>query len=517
MIDANLKTTAHQPPATDTTLVLALDIGTSSVRGALYDEAGAEVQGTQERLVRGLETTADGGAEMDARGAIEQTAEVIDAVVSRAAGLGARIEAVAPACFWHSLVGLDAGGLPLTPVYGWADTRAARFAQTLKRRLDESAAHARTGCRFHPSYWPAKLLWLRAERPEIFRRVRRWVSFGELLSARFLDEPAASVSMASGTGLLNTRSCRWDEELLETVGVHAEQLPAVEEAYRPLGELTGDYARRWPALGGARWFPAVGDGAANNIGAGCTTRERVALMVGTSGAMRVMWEGEPPAELPAPLWCYRADERRVLAGGALSDGGGLFQWVSDALGLDERAEETEKELTLMGPDAHGLTVLPFWAGERSTGWNALARGAILGLTMHTRPAEILRAAMEAVAYRFALVARALDPLAPGAEVVASGGALAASKVWPQMLADVLARPIRLTGAAEASSRGAALLALEATGKLKSIAAAEAQTVQTFEPDMSAHARYRLGLERHEKLYARLVADEEAAAAISRHT
>ena len=84
------------------------------------------------------------------------------------------------------------------------------------------------------------------------------------------------------------------------------------------------YARRWPQLGGARWFPAVGDGAANNIGAGCTTRARVALMIGTSGAMRVMWEGEPPAEIPVVLWCYRADRRRVIVGGALSDGGGLY-------------------------------------------------------------------------------------------------------------------------------------------------------------------------------------------------
>jgi gluconokinase len=506
MIDADLNNAAHKPAGAETPLVLALDVGTSSVRGALYDERGTEVPGTQERLVRGMKTTADGGAELDAEVAIEETARVIDAVVARAAALGARVDAVAVACFWHSLVGLDGRGLPLTPVLGWADTRAARHAEMLKGRLDERAAHARTGCRFHPSYWPAKLLWLKDERPEIFRRVRRWVSFGELLSARFCGEPAASVSMASGTGMLNTRSCRWDEELLEVTGVGAEQLPSIARTHEPLGELTDEYARRWPTLRGARWFPAIGDGATNNIGAGCTSRERVALMVGTSGAMRAMWEGEPPAVVPAPLWCYRADQSRVLAGGALSDGGGLFGWMTDALRLDQRAGETERELAAIGPDAHGLTVLPFWAGERSTGWNAEARGAVLGLTMHTRPIEILRAAMEAIAYRFALIARALEPLAPGAEVIASGGALSASNVWSQMLADVLARPLRLADALEASSRGAALLALEATGKLKNIAEAEAPTVQTFEPDTAAHARYRAGLERQEKLYARLVSE-----------
>ena len=503
MMSADLNTATRKPSGTETPLVLALDIGTSSVRGALYDARGAEVEGTQARVVRGLETTADGGAELDAREAIEQTVQVIDAVVAHATGLGARIEAVAVSCFWHSLVGADDRFEPLTPVFGWADTRAARHAEMLKRQRDEADAHARTGCRFHPSYWPAKLLWLREERPEIFHGVRRWMSFGELLSAHFFDEPTASVSMASGTGMLNLRSCLWDGELLETTGVRPEQMPALAQTRAPLGKLADAYARRWPTLRDAQWFPAIGDGAANNIGVGCTTRARAALMIGTSGAMRVMWEGEPPAPLPSALWCYRADRSRVLTGGALSDGGGLFSWMADALRLGARAEETEQALAAMKPDAHGLTVLPFWAGERSTNWNPTARGAILGLTMHTRPSDILRAAMEAIAYRFALVARALEPFAPGAEIVASGGALAASNVWPQMLADVLARPLHRADATEASSRGAALLALEATGKLKSIADAEAPTVQTFEPDMNAHARYRAGLERHEQLYARL--------------
>jgi gluconokinase len=102
-------------------------------------------------------------------------------------------------------------------------------------------------------------------------------------------------------------------------------------------------------------------------------------------------------------------------------------------------------------------------------------------------------------------------------VVASGGALTASNVWSQMLADVLNRPIHLSTVAEASTRGAVLLALEAQGKLKSITHTHAPFAQTFEPDASRHERYLVGLERHEKLYKHLVADREIATAISRAT
>ena len=495
-------------------LTLALDIGTSSVRGALYDAEGNEIEGTQAGVKRTLCTTHDGGAELDAAEAVEQTARTIDAVLARSVALEARIEAVAVSCFWHSLVGLGKEGRAATPVFGWADTRAARYSEELKQRFDERRTHARTGCRFHSSYWPAKLLWLRSEQPEIYRSVRRWMSFGELLAFVFFGEATMSISMASGTGALNLRSCEWDEELLEAIGIAREQLPPVAEAHAPLNKLADPYARRWPQLKDARWFPAIADGAANNIGAGCTTKERAALMIGTSGAMRVMWEGEPPQEIPPALWCYRGDSRRVVTGGALSDGGGLFSWMNDALALGDDLKRTEKELAAMQPDAHGLTIMPFWAGERSTGWTSDARGAILGFTMHTRPLEILRAAMEAIAYRFALISRALDGFAPASSIIASGGALVASHTWSQMLADALGRPVYLSNVAEASSRGAVLLALEAAGKLKSIADVPAPFVQIYEPDMERHARYQAGLERQQDIYARLVSDKEIAKAIS---
>jgi gluconokinase len=495
--------TARTTPGEDAPLVLALDIGTSSVRGALYDETGTQVEGTQARITRSLSTTFDGGAELDTEAAIEQTVRTIDEVLARSAHLKARIETVSISCFWHSLVGVNAEGRPLTPVIGWADTRAARYAEELKRRLSEAAAHARTGCRFHPSYWPARFLRLREEEPVIYRSVRRWMTFAEWLSATLLDETEMSVSMAAGTGLLNLNSCRWDEETLEATGVTPEQLPAIAAEHKPSGRLKEEYARRWPGLRDALWFPAIGDGAANNIGAGCTTRARLALMIGTSGAMRALWTGEPPNDIHPALWCYRADRSRMVMGGALSDGGGLYNWMTDALSLNLDPKEMESALSSLQPDAHGLTVLPFWAGERSVNWSTNARGAILGLTMHTRPLEILRAAMEAISYRFALIARALSTCAPQSEIVASGGALSASPLWSQMLADVLGRPVYLSSVAEASSRGACLLALEARGLLKSIEDAPAPFIHVYEPDMARHTRYQAGLERQEEIYERI--------------
>ena len=127
------------------------------------------------------------------------------------------------------------------------------------------------------------------------------------------------------------------------------------------------------------------------------------------------------------------------------------------------------------------------------------------MTLTTRPIEILRAAMEAVAYRFALVANELDPFAPGARVVASGNALRFSPTWTQIVADVLGRPLVLSHRNEASTRGAALLALEAAGKIDNISDFPVSVATTFEPDMSRHERYRKGLKRQQHLYDQVFA------------
>jgi gluconokinase len=147
--------------------------------------------------------------------------------------------------------------------------------------------------------------------------------------------------------------------------------------------------------------------------------------------------------------------------------------------------------------------LPFWSGERSTGWSADARGGIFGLRQQTTPAEIVRAVLESIAYRFALIARDLDALAPEATIVASGNALRSSPLWLQIMADVLGRPLMFGGTPEASSRGAALLALEAVGKIGSIEKDSIAVEQVFEPDLARHARYQHGLARQEELYERL--------------
>ena len=223
-------------------------------------------------------------------------------------------------------------------------------------------------------------------------------------------------------------------------------------------------------------------------------------MVGTSGAMRVAWKGEyqPP---PAGLWCYRIDGMRPVQGGALSNGGNLVEWMRSTLLLPP-AEELELELSQLPPDGHGLTLLPFLAGQRSPRWNPHRRGTIHGLRLATRPIQILQAGLEAVAFRFRLIHDLLAARFPAAhEIVATGGGLLRSPAWIQIMADVLGHPVVVSGVTEASCRGAALLALESLGILGSLQNAQKHFGLHYAPRPEAQKTYESALQRHLDLEA----------------
>jgi gluconokinase len=472
--------------------VLAIDIGTSSIRAALYGPSLQPVRRATQVRYRWRHGS-DGSVEA-APAAIEKAvAQAIDGALD---GVTTRVEAVAIAAFWHSLLGVDAQGRAVTSVIPWSDTRSARQVGSMRERLDERAIHARTGCRIHSTYWPARLQWFADQEPKTFRRARRWMSLPTYLQRRWLGRDAESLSQASGTGMFLHDGVTWDRELCDACKVSPEQLGAIVDLDDTNAEPTAAIARRWPPLKGARWIPAAADGALDNVGAGCTTGGRAAVMIGTSGALRKIWTTDTAPTVPFALWRYWLDRRRVVVGGALSNGGNLAAWMRDTLGLHDDPR-LDARIARLPPDSHQLTMLPFLAGERSPDYLPDARAVIAGLRLSTTRDGIFRAGVESVGYQFLEVLEALVTVSAVTRLVATGTALTSSRVWPQILADTLGKPIALPRAAELTSRGAAIVGFEQLGiPLKK---AEPGISRVFHPDARSHAIYRDAAARQQKL------------------
>lgn len=397
----------------------------------------------------------EGAAELDPAAVHANLTACLRATLSRA---GKReVVAVGTTCFWHSLVGVDVRGRPVTPIYTWADSRCRDDAAVLRSELSEKTYHRQTGCMLHASYWPAKLRWLARTNRRRFRSVARWQSPSDWLAGQFCDggADACAFGMATGTGLFNPRALGWNADLVALCGIRDDQLcPLSQEPLR----LDAASAKRFPALAGANWWPAVGDGAASNLGSGATRPGRAAINVGTSAAFRVMNDGAD-ARSPLGLFCYRVDASRYVVGGAVSNAGNLRAWCRRELRLPANDAALDRALAARPGPVGSLVTLPFWSAERAPTWREDLAGVIEGLSQNTTALDLLQATTEAVYHRLALIADLSLADAGRTEIIVSGGILKSAGLL-QRLADVLGRPVRPSLEPEASLRGAAVYALD---------------------------------------------------------
>lgn len=416
--------------------LLAIDIGSSSVRSALFDRNAQVISGSRASVEYQVHNSADRGAELDPALLLRATKRCLRLTKSR-------VQTVTASGFWHSLLGLDRSGKPLTPIYTWADARCAGDAASLREKMDERTIQQRTGCMLRASFWPAKLLWLRRTKPSLFRRVARWVSPAEWIFEELFHVRACSHSMASGTGLYDFVARNWDRDLLEITGLTIAQL-------NPLHDHVGTI------------FPAIGDGAAGNLGSGASAPGIVAINFGTSAAVRAI--PAPGTPLPFGLFRLVVDRRRALLGGAVSNAGNLRAWCLRELRLAPNDRRIEQLLRASSENAAHLTILPFWVTERAPTWPENLESVILGLTQATTAGDLLHATTAAVCHRLAEIFERLEgALGKVKRVVVSGGILQ-STASLQILADSLGRDLVTCADREASLRGAAVHALEQAGR-----------------------------------------------------
>lgn len=474
--------------------VVGLDVGSTGTRGGLFDATGLPIDRHRHRVAHEFTTASDGTCTIDADQVVDEVSEVLDTVL---AGVDAgSVAGVAIDTFSSSLVGVDADGGALTPVFTYADSRCAPQVAELRRSLDEEATQQRTGTRFHSSYLPARFAWLNAEQPELVKRVHRWLSLSEYVLLRLLGVTAAGTSVAAWTGLLDRRRGVWDEELLRHVGVPAERLSPVHNPDQVLRPETGGVGERWPALADAVWLPGISDGFASNLGTGADDDRTMVVSTATSGAMRVLIE-QIPDTIPGGLWCYRVDERRSLLGGALNDVGRAVSWLRATLQLPGD-EELERAL-LADPVATTALVLPFLTGERSTGWAGGARAVFTGVSAGQSATDLFRATLEGVALSYARLAGQLRQLAGDPErILASGRVSAEVPGLLQLLADSMQAPVAPITIKRSTLHGTALLALGVVAP--DVPRAEVSRGDTCRPVPGRAAYYADRLAEFERVY-----------------
>ena len=443
-----------------TPVVVGLDLGTTSAKAVAVDTE-MRVWASTARAYP-LHSPHPGWAEQTPDEVADAALRAMTDTMAAARGHGADVQGVSISAAMHSLLAVGADGRPLTQALTYADSRARDQAAELRGTPAGNALYQRTGVPMHPMAPLLKLRWYGLHDPELLRSATRWISLKEYLLWRMGAEVVVDHSIASGTGLFDLRERRWNADALAAAGISETQLSPLVSTTTVLQAREVDV----PVIVGG------GDGALANIGAGALRPGVAALSIGTSGAIRVT-ATEPITDVEARIFCNTLSDDLWVVGGAISNGGIVLRWLRDRLFSRDGMEPiTYEQLTDMAdvvvPGSEGLLFLPYLAAERAPRWDPSPRGALLGLDLRHGPGHIIRAAMEGVSMQLRWVADAMAEAGCEVHSVRATGGFTASRVWVQILADVLGREVHVPEESEGSSVGAALVGMVGLGLLATV-------------------------------------------------
>ncbi|WP_110926213.1 gluconokinase [Bacillus massiliglaciei] len=455
--------------------VIGVDIGTTSTKSVLFRKNGeiAASSGIEYPLYAPVPGTAE-----------QDPDEIFSAVVGSIRNImkesGIAPEDVLCVSFssaMHSVIAVDAEGMPLTRCITWADNRSAAWTEKIKNEWNGHEIYLRTGTPIHPMSPLSKLTWLRHEQQELFSQTYKFISIKEYVFLKLFNAYVIDHSIASATGMFNLQTLSWDEEALKVAGVTAERLSEPVPTTYSLKGINPVFAKEMMLSEQTPFVVGASDGVLSNLGVNAIEPGVVAVTIGTSGAIRAVTD-KPVTDPKGRIFCYALTENHWVIGGPTNNGGMIFRWARDELG----SSEVETALRLgrdpyeilteiaarVNPGSDGLLFHPYLAGERAPLWDSNARGSFFGLGLHHKKEHLIRAVLEGVIYNLYTVLLALKELIGEPVKIQATGGFARSELWRQMMADIFNQEVYVPESHESSCLGAAILGLYGLGEVESL-------------------------------------------------
>jgi xylulokinase len=488
-------------------LLVGVDVGTSGLKAVAIDEqTGATAASTTQGYP--LSTPHPGWAEQDPADFERALGLALRALT---AALGARagaVRAIGLTGQMHTAVLLDVAKRPVRPAILWCDTRTTAECAAIRDALGDEGLYRTVKNRALEGFTLPKLLWLRAHEPDVYALVDKVLMPKDWAGWLLTGEIGADVSDASGTLAFDPAARRWSEEVLGALDIPDSLWPPVGDSPQVLGSLSSSMASLTGLPVGIPVARGAADNAAAAVGLGVVRPRRAMASVGTSGVVLAHTSSlalEPAMRLHA--FCHAVPDASYAMGVMLSAGGAL-RWYRDVLGDGEKMaaeirgvdpyEIITDTASTARPGAGGLVFLPYLMGERTPHADALARGALVGLTARTTKAEVSRAVLEGITFGLCdsldlIRASSSDSAGTAADEIRLTGGGARSPFWRQMMADVFGVPVGITTSTEGPAFGAALLggvAAEVFRSVEEAADALVHVTARVVPDAANAGRYR---------------------------
>ncbi len=478
---------------------LGIDVSTTATKALLVDEAGVIVG--IGRSTYGFDTPRPLWSEQDPASWWDATRAAIREVLGVAGIDAADVRGVGLTGQMHGLVMLDDRGGVLRPAILWNDQRTQAECDEIRETVGKHELIRLTGNDALTGFTAPKILWVKHHEPAVFDRTATILLPKDYVRYRLTETLAMDRAGGSGTILFDLARRDWSDVLVHALGIPRTWLPQTFEGTETTGTVSAAAAEATGLMQGTPVVGGGGDQAANGVGVGAVQPGIAAVSIGTSGVVFAPTDHpavEPEGRLHA--FCHAVPGMWHLMGVMLSAAGSL-EWFRRVLAPDRSFAEIDAAAGTVPAGSAGLQFLPYLSGERTPHPDPLARGAFVGLTVRHEFAHMARAVLEGVAFGLLDSLRLVQRATQVDEVRASGGGTA-SRLWLQIIADVLGVPVRPVDTPEGAAHGAALLAATGAGSFVDVAEACSAAVQTAtvsEPSEDA-ALYAQAYDTYRQLY-----------------
>lgn len=446
-------------------MVIGIDIGTTGTKALLIDEEGRVVTGSYSGYA--TSRLREGYAEQNPEDWYRSVCRTVRDCIKEIGDVSA-VKAVSTSTQGATMVAVDSGMKAVAPAITWQDTRAVPIAQKLRLSYGDEFFYKNTGWKLTGCNL-LSTMWLRENHAESFRHADKFLSVNEYINYRLTGRCAGEYTNAGITQTVDVRSGKYLDYALELMGTDAKHMAELVEPGTVIGRLS---PRAADDLGLAPQTLVVAGGydqycAAVGIGA-CGDGD-VTLSTGTAWVVTTMSKEALYDPRTYFAYCRHLIPEMWAGMATLTSGGPSLSWFMKLLGIsDGDYAQADALAAKADPGSGGVMLLPFFEGSTCPFWKEKHRATLFGLSLYHERSQVLRAVMEGVAFQIRCI---LDSLPEGRfnmKGLRMGGGAAKSRLWRQIVADILQKPVRLTETADTAALGAGMLAAVGAGTFPSL-------------------------------------------------